>query len=303
MSSALEGEYDDLSVVSTDSEKETRQALENASIFAASSDSWRESYLEVLSPGDWIQITGAGYEQYPIDKLDKLGVKFSNGSGLHDPVVSEHVFALAFAFSRLLPMFEPEFDSWSQRPEVSLELSDWVDHTLSVYGLGNIGESIAERGEAFGMEVYGIKQDVDGYEGCLSTDHVFSSDRFHDVLPETDLLVASVPLTEATRESIDAKVFELLPNSAIFINVARGSVADETALLEALRSNEIAGAGLDVFEQEPLPDDSPFWSRDDVIVTPHVAGRSDSYPGRFASLFLENYERWCANDRLVNQIL
>jgi D-2-hydroxyacid dehydrogenase (NADP+) len=153
------------------------------------------------------------------------------------------------------------------------------------------------------MNVYGIKRNPDDYKGHLDTKHVLSADEFHDVLPETDLLVASVPLTESTRSAIDAEVFDRLPESAIIINVSRGAVVDEPALLEALRSNEIAGAGLDVFEQEPLPDNSPFWSRDDVIVTPHVAARSDTFPERFASLFFENYERWQADGPLVNQIL
>jgi D-2-hydroxyacid dehydrogenase (NADP+) len=97
-------------------------------------------------------------------------------------------------------------------------------------------------------------------------------------------------------------VFRALPDSAVLINVSRGPVVDEDALVEALREDEIAGAGLDVFETEPLPEDSPLWDREDVLVTPHVGGRSDTFPARFADLFAENYERWRAGEPLRNEI-
>jgi len=203
----------------------------------------------------------------------------------------------------------PEFVSkqaerqWGPRTEVSMELTDWNDHTLTVFGLGNIGEEIAGRGLAFGMDVYGVKRDPDEYDGCLSAERVLASNEFHDVLPETDLLVIIVPLTDETRNSIDQSVFRVLSDSAILINVARGPVVDEAALVDALRAGEIAAAGLDVFDEEPLPENSPLWTRDDVIITPHVGGRSDTFPDRLAELFVENYERRQRDERLLNQIV
>jgi D-2-hydroxyacid dehydrogenase (NADP+) len=202
----------------------------------------------------------------------------------------------------------PEFVSkqaehtWGPRTAVTADLTDWTGQTLTVYGLGSIGETIAERGSAFGMDVYGVKRDPEDYDGCLPAGRVLASDEFHDVLPETDLLVAIAPLTEETRGSIDGAVFRALPDSAILINVSRGPVVDEAALVDALRAGELAGAGLDVFEAEPLPADSPLWDREDVIVTPHVGGRSNSFPTRFADLFAENYGRWRADEPLQNQI-
>ena len=102
---------------------------------------------------------------------------------------------------------------------------------------------------------------------------------------------------------IGSRVFEALPNSAVLVNVGRGPVVDEGALIRALRSDEIAGAGLDVFTEEPLPEESPLWARDDVIITTHVGERSDTFPERFADLFIENYERWQRGDELLNRIL
>ena len=301
----LEGRRDDLEVVSASGRDEALTALSDAEILVCNPGGWDERFLDVLEADDWIQVTSAGYDAYPIDAIRERGVTFTNATGNYGPVVAEHAFAMALAFTRMIPQFRARQREriWGPRSEVSLRLSDWKDHTLTVYGLGNIGESIAERGLAFEMDVYGIKRDPAEYDGCLPPERVRASDELLEVLPGTDLLVAIVPLTEATRGSIDADVFEALPDSAILVNVARGAVVDEDALIEALRSGEIAGAGLDVFEDEPLPESSPLWDRDDVILTPHIAGRSNTFPTRFAELFLENYDRRRAGETLVNQVV
>jgi D-2-hydroxyacid dehydrogenase (NADP+) len=304
LADALEGRFDDLTVVSTTGREETTTALADAEILVCNPTRWDDRFLERLSSGDWVQATSAGYAAFPVEEFRERGVGFSNATGVHDPVVAEHAFALAFAFSRTIPTFvsKQAERTWGPRDEVTADLTDWTGSTLTVYGLGSIGETIAERGSAFGMDVYGVKRDPEDYDGCLPAERVLASDEFHDVLPETDLLVAIVPLTEETRGSIDAAVFRALPDSAILINVSRGPVVDEAALVDALRAGELAGAGLDVFEEEPLPADSPLWDREDVIVTPHVGGRSDTFPTRFADLFAENYRRYRAGESLRNRI-
>jgi len=305
LAEALEDRCDDLAVVSTNGPDETRAALADAGILVTNPTRWNESLSAALDPGDWVQATSAGYAAFPVEEFRERGVAFANASGLHDPVVAEHAFALAFAFSRMIPTFvsKQAERTWGPRTTVTADLTDWTDSTLTVYGLGSIGETIAERGSALGMDVLGIKRDPEDYDGCLPAGRVLASDEFHGVLPETDLLVAIVPLTEETRGSIDAAVFRALPDSAILINVSRGPVVDEAALVEALRAGELAGAGLDVFGEEPLPADSPLWDREDVIVTPHVGGRSNTFPTRFADLFLENYGRWRADEPLRNQLV
>lgn len=305
LAKAIEGRRDDLTVISASNKEESLSALPDAEVLVCNSGGWDERYLDVLDSDNWIQITSTGYDAYPISRIRERDITFTNATGNYGPVVAEHTFALALSFTRMIPQFvqKQEDKIWGPRTEISLELSDWKDHTLTVYGLGDIGESIAKRGMAFEMNVYGIKQSPEDYDGSLPSEHVLSPAEFYDVLPETDLLVAVVPLTEETRGSINWEVFDAPPNSAILINVSRGPVVDEGALIEALRSDEIAGAGLDVFEAEPLPKDSPLWERDDVILTPHVGGRSNTFPERFASLFLENYDRWRTDESLVNQIV
>ncbi|MEF8841225.1 MAG: D-2-hydroxyacid dehydrogenase [Haloarculaceae archaeon] len=295
---------DDLEIVTTNGPEETGSALADAEILVTNPTRWDDRLLAALDPGDWVQATSAGYAAFPVAEFRDRGVTFANATGLHDPVVAEHAFALAFAFSRTIPAFvsKQAEHTWGPRTAVTADLTDWTGRTLTVYGLGSIGETIAERGSAFGMDVYGVKRDPEDYDGGLPAERVLAPEAFHDVLPETDLLVAIVPLTEETRGSIDAAVFRALPDSAILVNVSRGPVVDEAALVDALREGEVAGAGLDVFEEEPLPESSPLWDREDVLVTPHVGGRSDTFPTRFADLFAENYGRWRADEPLRNRI-
>ena len=304
LADALGDRCEDLAIVSTAGPEETTDALADAELLVCNPTRWDDRFVERLSPGDWVQATSAGYAAFPVEAFRERGIGFSNATGVHDPVVAEHAFALAFAFSRTIPTFvsKQAERTWGPRDEVTADLTDWTGDTLTVYGLGSIGETIAERGSAFGMEVYGVKRDPEDYDGSLPTERVLAAEAFHDVLPETDLLVAIVPLNEETRGSIGAEVFRALPDSAVLVNVSRGPVVDEDALVAALREGEIAGAGLDVFETEPLPTESPLWEREDVIVTPHVGGRSDTFPTRFAELFAENYERWRAGESLRNEI-
>ena len=302
---AIRGRRDKLSVTGPTELEDTVSALRDAEMLICNPVRWDDRLLEALEPGDWVQVTSAGYDAYPVDAFRDRGIKFSNAAGIHDSVVAEHAFALALSFTRNIPEFsQRRYErTWGPRSELSLELGDWKNKTLTVYGVGNIGESIARRGLAFEMDVYGIKRNPDDYDGCLPDGHVLPADDLRSVLPKTDLLAVIVPLTAETRGSIDAAAFEALPDSAVLVNVARGPVVDQDALVDALRDDSIAGAGLDVFETEPLPEESPLWGREDVLITPHVGGRSDTFPDRFGDLFLENYDRLRADEPLVNQVV
>jgi D-2-hydroxyacid dehydrogenase (NADP+) len=294
---------DGLTVVAAESDADVRDRLADADIFVTNPRNWTDDFLESLSAGTWIQSTSIGYDAFPVEELADRGVTFTNAETLHDTAVSEHAFALAFALSRRLgPLFDNQRRrDWNRR--VGDEMWLWEGRRMTVFGLGNIGESVARRARAFGFEVYGVKRTPSIYSGVLPPDRVVATERFHDLLPETELLVLTVPLTDETRRVIDASVFEALPDSAAVVNVARGSVVDQDALLAALEAGEIRGAGLDVFEDEPLPEDSPLWGRDDTVVTPHVGGRSDDFSVRFTRLFADNYRRWRAGESLANRIV
>lgn len=300
---ALGGQRDDLAVEAAATREAAIEKLPDAAIFVTNPRSWDDAFLDGLAAGNWIQATSAGYDAFPIEAFEERGVVFSNAGGNYGPPVSEHVFALAFAHSRKLPTFfeRQDHSTWSR--EVGATTTDWEGKTLTVYGIGDIGEDVARRGLGFDFDVYGVKRDPADYDGCLAADRIVGPDEFHAVLSETELLVATVPLTDETRHSLDSAVFRALPDSAFVVNVARGPVIDESALLDAVTTGEIAGAGLDVFADEPLPADSPLWDAPGVIITPHVGGRSDRFVSRFAALFLSNYDRRRAGDPLENRIV
>lgn len=301
--SAIRGRLEDLTIKVAEDMDAVLNLLPGADILIVNPANWDDAFVNQLGEGDWVQATSVGYDTFPLDEFRERGVTFSNATGNYAPAVADHTFAMALAhFRDLQSLFKQQRNHVWER-SIGNELQELSDRTLTVFGLGTIGEAIAKRGLGFKMEVLGIKRNPDDYDGCLPAGQVHDPDNFYEILPETDVLVSIVPLTEETHHAIDAPVFDRLPNTAFVINVARGSVIDEDALIKALESGKIAGAALDVFETEPLPVESPLWDRDDVLVTPHVAGRSDRFVDRFSSLFIENYRKWKQADTLRNEIV
>ena len=295
----LRGQRQDLDVVMA-TKSDINQRLANSSIFITSNGSWNDGYLSQLEAGDWVQTIGAGYDRFPLEEFEQKEVILTNATGIHGFAASEHVLALVLSFTRRLHEFrDAQHDArWDRR--YGTELSG---KTLTILGMGNIGEAIAVRAMALGMDVRAIKRHIDAYDGCLDDDELYTPSRIHEVLPETDFFVIVVPLSESTRDFVDQSVLEALPQSAVLINIARGGVVDEKALLEALNTNQIAGAGLDVFQSEPLPESSPLWNHDDIVITPHVAGVSDQYTKRFAEVFFSHFDDWSTGSDPENRIV
>lgn len=291
---------DDLIVERAASESETYELLRATDILICSNKSWCDDYLDMLTSGDWVQTIGAGYDTYPVERFRERGLWLTNAPGIHGPAAGEHTLALALAFSRNLDTyFDQQRDhEWNRHTG-----TEWAERTMTVLGLGAIGEAVAERALAFDMDVWGIKRDPDAYEGCLSPEHVVAVTALHELLPKTDLLVVVVPLNEGTRGLVDADVFAALPETALVINIARGPIIDEDDLIAALDAEEIAGACLDVFDEEPLSENSPLWDHEDVLITPHVAGVSNRYPDRFTEVFLSAYDDWRADRPLDHRLV
>jgi phosphoglycerate dehydrogenase-like enzyme len=183
---------------------------------------------------------------------------------------------------------------------------------VGVIGYGSIGREVGRLAHAFGMKVLGVRRGGAGPAGYelpeladypgAEPDHLVTSDRLAEVLPECDYVVLAVPYTSATHYLVGQAALRVMKPTAMLINVGRGAVVDEAALIHALREGWIAGAGLDVFEQEPLPADSPLWGMDNVIISPHVAGSTPHYDKRATTLFAENLRRYLAGELLLNQV-
>ena len=266
---------------------------------------WKDGLLDAAPRLRYIQSIGAGYDQFPLDDLKARGVRLASARGVNVNGVSEHAFAHILALSRHIHTGRDNQRDHTWRGMIS-DLTRREDElpgkTLGIVGMGTIGSKVARLGKAFGMRIVATKGNPATAED--PADEVYTPDGLPKLLEQSDFVVLNCPLTEETRGIIDAKALSLMKPSAYLINVARGACVDEPALLEALRSGEIAGAGIDHFLEDPLPPGSPFWDLDNVMITPHTGGETRMYEENVVDLLLENLDRlWRGQQDLRNQIV
>ena len=230
----------------------------------------------------------AGVDHLPLDAFDDRGIPVTNASGVHGPGIAEHVLANMLVLTRRLEegMRRQERREW-RRFQSRGELDG---STVTVVGLGAIGEAVTERLSGFDLDTIGVRYTP---EKGGPTDDVIGFERpaLDDAFARSDYLVLAAPLTGTTRGLVDEDALRTLPTDAVVVNVARGPLVDTEALLSALRKNWIAGAALDVTDPEPLPEDHPLWTLENVLLTPHVAGDTPEYWTRVADIVAENVER------------
>jgi phosphoglycerate dehydrogenase-like enzyme len=227
--------------------------------------------LEQAPKLKWIQTLGTGVDNLIDQPTLRKDVIVTNVRGIHGPPVSEAALASMLALARNLPGAVRGQDAreWRRWPAQLLH-----NKTVGIFGVGLIAETLAPMCKAFGMRVVGVSSAPRAVAGF---DRMHSRDELARVVGDFDFLVLLTPLTQATRNSIDAELLAAMKPSGFLVNLARGGVVDETALVEALRKKRIAGAALDVFNQEPLPADHPFWAMENVIITTHQGGFCDVY--------------------------
>lgn len=258
--------------------------------------------LPELAPNlRWIQATSAGIGQY----VAELGYRhrmpdlvLTTASGVHARPLAEFCALAMLAFSRgLFEMVEGQrAKRWTRFAGTDLE-----GRTLVVFGLGAIGAEVARVARSFGMRTIGVKRSVEGVDAAsLNVDRLEDRAHLHAALREAEFLVLAAPHTPETEGAIGAEELRALPRGAVVINVGRGSLIDESALVDALRSGHLGGAALDVFEEEPLPPESPLWDMPNVLVSPHSAATSDRENERMVELFCENLQRFLAGRPLLN---
>lgn len=282
---------------------DVRSALESADpprILVTNNDSWRTEYLDGLEDGDWVAATATGTDIYPKDRFEEHGITLTNMPTIYDEAVSNHAFAMAFSVIRRLGDYrDNQHDAIWNREKAGM--TDFAGDVCCVVGMGRIGETIAERASAFGMIVHGVKRTVEGYDGAA--DVVYPSEAIDEAMDGARLAIVIVPLTSETRGLVGPEALSVLDDDAILVNVARGPVVDTDALLDALDSGGLRSACLDVFDEEPLPAKSPLWDRDDVLITPHVAGWSEKLPGRSLAVFLDQYDAHVAGEPLPHRVV
>ena len=249
-------------------------------------------YQQWSAGADWLQ-------RHP--EAAELDFVLTSASGMHEIQVTEHIFALLLALGRRI--------DWSVRAQMRAEWMSWdekrdvfelADKTMVLVGVGAIGERTAQVAAAFDMRVVGVRRNPE--RSSVGVEAMVGPDRLLDVLPEADFVVVTAPLTDETRGMIGERELRALKPTAYIVNIGRGGIIAEGALVKALQEGWIAGAGLDVFETEPLPQDSPLWDMENVLVTGHYAGATPRYDERAMAIFVDNLRRYKAGQPLRNVV-
>jgi glyoxylate/hydroxypyruvate reductase len=245
----------------------------------------------------WIQATSAGIgELLKRTGLDATPIVFTTAAGVHAGALAEFCVMAMLVFVKELDRLKADQAAHRWERYCARELRGM---TLGIIGLGNVGREIARLGDALGMRVVGTKRTA-AAEGVPHVHRVLPPDRSGEVIREADVLVLIVPQTADTRQLLGARELRSMKRGAILINIARGAIVDEAALIDALREGHLGGAALDVFATEPLPADSPLWDLPNVIVSPHSASTVPAENARLADLFCENLRRYVDNKPLLN---
>lgn len=259
-----------------------------------------DEFLESANDLRWLQAMSAGVDFIDQEAFVARGIALTNAAGVHPQPAAEQTFGCMLTFERQLHV---AIENHRRGVWERYSPGELAGKTLGVVGLGAIGARIAELGQAFGMTVIGTKRDTASVPA--SVDEVYAPADLREVLTRSEYLVLACPLTEDTRGMIGEEQLRAMKSDAVLVNVARGGVVDQDALVRALQYRHIRGAALDVFEEEPLPADSPLWDLSNVLVTPHVAGSTPRYAERLAEIFVRNYERYLETgvDELENRVI
>jgi phosphoglycerate dehydrogenase-like enzyme len=253
---------------------------------------WRNEMIAKAPRLAFIQSISAGLDQYSRDDLRAAGIRLASAQGANERAVAEHAIALILALARQLPQGRDNQTALKWRGMIS-DIAQREDElggkTLVIVGMGRIGSRLATLAKAFDMRVIGVKRDPSKGQGAA--DAVVAQARLLDVLPDADFVALTCPLTPETEKLIDARALAAMKRSAYLVNVARGRVVDEPALIKALADGTIAGAAVDCAWEEPLPATAPLWTAKNIMITPHTAGETRRYEDNVLDLLMENLGR------------
>ncbi len=266
---------------------------------------WRNELIALAPRLALIQSISAGTDQYSREALAAAGIRVASAQGVNAHAVAEHAIALILALARKLPEARDNQSARHWRGmigEIAGREDELGGKTLVIVGLGRIGARLAQLAKAFDMKVIGIRRDVS--RGGEAADRLVAQAGLLGVLPEADFVALTCPLTPSTENLIDTTALAAMKPSAYLVNVARGKVVDEHALIAALGRGGLAGAALDCVREEPLPADSALWSVPNLLLTPHTAGETQRYEDNVIDLLLENLDRlWRGENGLRNQFV
>ncbi|TDL66566.1 D-2-hydroxyacid dehydrogenase [Rhodococcus qingshengii] len=267
--------------------------LHDAEIIAGWKKGIEKDCLSPHSKLKWLQTWSAGVDSLPLEMLESRYITVTSANGVHAYPISETIYALMLSLTRKIHTYvkNQQERKW-HHSDMKLEMHE---KTVGIIGVGTIGKEAAKIAKAFGMKVLGVRHSGKQQE---FVDEMFTTNQLDAVLPKCDYVVVTLPLTKETNRLFGAKQFDLMKSSAFFINIGRGEIVVEGDLISALQRGQIAGAGLDVFEQEPLTVDSPLWEMENVIITPHTSGSTEHYNQRvIENILIPNLQNYISGNQ------
>lgn len=289
---------DDIEIVSAKKAEGVDEKLKEFDVLVTSLPEVKQETFERMGNLKWVQCAMAGINHLPLDYFREKDIILTNARGVHRVQMSEYTVGLLLAIVRrsdhyLKAQMKKKWDYVTN--------DELYGKTVGFLGVGAIAKETAKKLKAFDVRIIGVKNKVEEVEYF---DEIYGKDQIDKVLEQSDYIITLLPLTDETYHIIGEEQFKKMKDTAWFINIARGSIVDEKALVKALQEGRIAGAGLDVFEQEPLPGDSPLWDMENVILTPHIAGPTPYYMERFVDVLLTNLEAYRAGkiEKMVNVV-
>jgi phosphoglycerate dehydrogenase-like enzyme len=263
---------------------------------------WAEKFEDQLLATQklkWVQSISAGVDYLPLDKFSEQDILLSNGSGIHALSISEHIIGVLLGYYRGLneAVKKQTQKEWAQK---SIHYDQLAGKNLLVVGTGHIGQQLSKSIHSLGVNVFGINTTGHSVEGFAET---YSIKNMAKIVPEMDIVVGILPGTHETYHIFNSDIFEKMKKSAVFVNVGRGDTVHTKELITALEEKHFAFAALDVFEEEPLPKESPLWEFDNVLITPHISGMTVDFQNKFMKIFLSNLKSYVSSKELtVNQV-
>jgi phosphoglycerate dehydrogenase-like enzyme len=285
-------------IIRTQDAAEVERALARADVAILSGD-LDDRYADAPNLR-WVHCDHAGLNKSARPWVFERGLLVTSSSGRSAPALAEHAILFMLLFSYRFPAFLEAQRRHQWGIPGQDQLRGLIGRTVGIVGLGNTGQELAARAQALKMRVLGYRRRAEPVSGV---DRLYAAERgdsLDDLLRESDFVVLATPLSDATHHLIGARELGLMKRSAVLVNMARGGVVDEAALLAALREGQIAGAGLDTFAVEPLPPDSPLWDAPNVLITPHTTPQVPDRTGRSLGMIAENIRRYRAGERMLN---
>ncbi len=291
--------YPDITCEHCDEGARLVSAIKDATVYMG----WvtREVFL-AAEELEWIQSPSSGVDGFlAVPELKSGNVLLTSAVGTHAHVLADHAMGMILAFTRGLRELVVKQNAREWYPPIRAKSRELRGLTMGIVGFGSSGQQVAQRAAAFGMRILAV--DVADKQKPDYVERLSTSDDLGELIAQSDVVVITSPYTEKNRGLIGEKQFSLMKNDALLIGISRGGIIDENALLKALQNNQIGGAALDVFDEEPLPADNPLWNQKNLLITPHSAGGTQYEVENINGIFKENLAKFVAGDLpLRNQV-